>query len=416
MLVLILFKTLLLSGFAQTTCDRDSVRDQMKYIYQNYTYRDVSVSVDIAKKNISACGGARAMGVSETFLDQIKMTSIREEYKRIKEDIETFSENGRVEMFELEYRMYARKAGLSPAEVEAFLKKHKSQGAQSAVKERQSCSPVDMSKDFGPVRNQDSVGWCYAFAAADLVSYKLKKTVSAADIAISYNDGILSDIRKTLGTTADDIQGGFTAGAIDSTLKKGFCLEKDFPSEDNSSSNFKNTLQAIDAMGRQKLGASATDCAPLYHRSRALFPNVKIADLQAVLRESSSRDFIDNMADKTCEPRVKANMETEANVYVFDKKGMIQDLDEQLNKMNPVVLGYDSSNLIDRRDTEKRRMHASVIAGRRFNEKSGQCEYLIRNSWGRGCGYDRHYECKEGNIWVPKTDIMKRGKFLDYVK
>src|SRR5687768_14647529 len=34
---------------------------------------------------------------------------------------------------------------------------------------------------------RNSVGWCYAYAAADLVSFKLKRKVSAADIAINYN-------------------------------------------------------------------------------------------------------------------------------------------------------------------------------------------------------------------------------------
>lgn len=418
MVVLLFVYTLLLSSLSHAQeCNREAVREQMKFIVQNYTYRDVSRYIDMTKKDLQACKiDNRNMGVSDNFLESLKTASTRAEMARIKDDIKNFSENGRIEMFETEYRLYAKRVGLGQAETDAFLKQYKEEGVKSAARERKTCTGVDMSKEMGPVRNQDSIGWCYAFAGADLVSYRLKKKVSAADMAVTYNDGVISDIQKTFGSTAEKFQGGFTASAIDDAAKKGFCLEKDFPSEDNSRSNLKNTLKEIDSLGRQKLGIAGADCVQLHQASRVLFPNVKMPDLQKVLSESSSRNFIDNLADKTCNPRIKANLETESNMYIFDKKAMIRDLDEQLNKSNPVALGYDASNLMDRRDTEKTQMHASVIVGRRFNEKSGQCEYLLRNSWGRGCSYDTAYECKEGNIWIPKNDIMQRGKFLDYVK
>jgi aminopeptidase C len=48
--------------------------------------------------------------------------------------------------------------------------------------------------------------------------------------------------------------------------------------------------------------------------------------------------------------------------------------------------------------------HASSIIGRRFNEKTNSCEYLLRNSWGKSCaGYHEDYECEDGHIWMAES-------------
>lgn len=56
----------------------------------------------------------------------------------------------------------------------------------------------DMRKDFGPIRDQGSIGWCYAYGAADQAGYWLKKNrgidttspgnaISASAAALEYN-------------------------------------------------------------------------------------------------------------------------------------------------------------------------------------------------------------------------------------
>jgi hypothetical protein len=45
------------------------------------------------------------------------------------------------------------------------------------------------------------MGWCFAFAAADLASFKLGKAVSAADMAMSYHyDGYMAGLFRRLGS------------------------------------------------------------------------------------------------------------------------------------------------------------------------------------------------------------------------
>jgi hypothetical protein len=63
-------------------------------------------------------------------------------------------------------------------------------------------SKVDLSNKFGPTRDQDSVGWCYGYVAADLLDYHFRKDsilkgtpdqdnmVSASGISLLYNSSV----------------------------------------------------------------------------------------------------------------------------------------------------------------------------------------------------------------------------------
>ena len=48
--------------------------------------------------------------------------------------------------------------------------------------------------------------------------------------------------------------------------------------------------------------------------------------------------------------------------------------------------------------------HATVVVGRRFNEKIGQCEFEFRNSWGQEWGND-------GHEWISDRTLSKCGKY-----
>ena len=102
--------------------------------------------------------------------------------------------------------------------------------SQSDVQEKRKASCSDVVNLNPPLerdkpRNQDTIGWCYAYAAADLLGHALGKNVSAVSLAASLND---KPLFRILGIK----EGGFIDAAISETMKKGFCLEKDLPSED----------------------------------------------------------------------------------------------------------------------------------------------------------------------------------------
>ncbi|WP_374033978.1 C1 family peptidase [Bdellovibrio bacteriovorus] len=399
-------------------CSISSIQTQAKQIALGYQKYDMSMEIDSLTSRMQRCKiPSRRLGVPETFYPTLRTQTLRAEFNRIQVDMEQYANTGRINEFVEAYTAYGKALGFPPNILKSFTAGLKAKAEKSYAREKQSCKPMDVSKEMGPVRNQDSIGWCYAFAAADVLSFKLKKKISAADIAVNYNDSLFNTGAKYVGVKAGSLEGGFPSSALEGAIEKGLCLEKDFPSEDNINGEFQELITQIDKLGRDEITSwSAPNCEKVYQTSRRLFPNVSTKDLEHILKTSSRADFIDQMANRTCKQRIKTDLKV-SSPWTFREKSLGDEIDEQLSAKNPVVLSYDAQGLGDRRDYSQLGMHASVLVGRRFNEKSGQCEYLLRNSWGRSCGYyDPSYQCKEGNIWIPKADIVKRGKGATYVK
>jgi hypothetical protein len=64
--------------------------------------------------------------------------------------------------------------------------------------------------------------------------------------------------------------------------------------------------------------------------------------------------------------------------------------------------------------------HGSLIMGRR-KDKSGKCQYLLRNTWGAGCGLHPDWECDkdskgedDGNFWIDSDVLLKASTNIDY--
>lgn len=95
----------------------------------------------------------------------------------------------------------------------------------------------------------------------------------------------------------------------------------------------------------------------------------------------------------------------------------IRTIDEQLEKGSIVGISYLASILYSEDSLLKDTAHASSIVDRRFSEKSGQCEYLIRNSHGKSCSpYSKKLDCKDGQIWLPKDQLHQAIYGVTYVE
>ena len=100
------------------------------------------------------------------------------------------------------------------------------------------CSAVDNLNGFPEAstenkrpRHQDTIGWCYAYTAADLLSFKTGKTISAIDVANAYNNvGPVAMLDRLMGAKESEIEGGLIADAASAALKRGLCLEEKLPS------------------------------------------------------------------------------------------------------------------------------------------------------------------------------------------
>ncbi|HEY8270332.1 MAG TPA: C1 family peptidase [Pseudobdellovibrionaceae bacterium] len=108
--------------------------------------------------------------------------------------------------------------------------------AMADIAEKQ-CPNIDYSNRFGPVRDQDGHGYCYAFTAAALVEEHLCKTnqkfcgKSVAPL----------DISRCQWTLLKEREGGYVNNALDCAINQGgVCFEEFAPY--NALTNFGCTL------------------------------------------------------------------------------------------------------------------------------------------------------------------------------
>jgi hypothetical protein len=88
-----------------------------------------------------------------------------------------------------------------------------------------------------------------------------------------------------------------------------------------------------------------------------------------------------------------------------------EHLDHSLSSGRPLIINYDINPILREGAPRYSTPHSSTLVGRRRNPDSGQCEYLLRNSWGEHCeieGQARYrFPCEQGNIWVPSDVVLR---------
>ncbi|PIK16128.1 hypothetical protein [Halobacteriovorax sp. JY17] len=330
-------------------------------------------------------------------------------------------------------------------------------GSRNSQGRKSKCSNIDnrkpplVEKRNGKIidkpRNQDSIGWCYAFAAADLIGHKIGKKVSAVDIANSFNEGSLSDI---FGSNETNMEGGFASDAANSALKRGLCLESQLPSDDYKFSTDSNLMKEYQRMEkiyesfrkrtteaglvfgqndlkgtryRRAVSSFEQDlvCNRIEGEFNVLFPSVNAQSLMTILKRSSSaNDFIDNLVAKSCKNRIRnsQNLKFESSGMLTSTNSMVNTINKKLESGDIVGVNYKASSLSNLLDYDEDSRHASIVVARRFNKNTGSCEYLIRNSWGRtkGSSYDSRTNSGGGNHWMPEEYLRESMHGVSYVK
>jgi len=330
-------------------------------------------------------------------------------------------------------------------------------GRANSISKKFECTEIDNRKPplvevrngkiIDRPRNQDSIGWCYAFAAADLISHKLGKKVSAIDIANNYNNGSFKDV---FGFNETSMEGGFTSSAANEALEKGLCLESQLPSDDYSFSTDSNLMKEYQRMeklyesfrnrttepglvfGRNQLkGLQYSNAVESFERDlecnrlegefNVLFPTLSVGDFVKVLEQSSSaNDLIDNLVAKSCKKRIanNLNLKFEEDSLLTSSSTMVETINKKLEGGDIIGVNYKASTLSNLLDHDNDSRHASIIVARKFNEQTGSCEYLIRNSWGntRASSYDSRTRSGGGNHWMPEEYLRESMHGVSYVK
>lgn len=287
------------------------------------------------------------------------------------------------------------------------------------------CSPKDLrTKALGDVRDQGNAGWCFAYTTADLVSHRMNKKISATDMAINFYYQ-MPEMPKTDKLSA--IGGGSDMGAMTYTENR-YCPEEVMPSNSyelpKACAPGTRKLEALDVIrlveSQERNGSELSECQMAM--IKALYRNLQTNDIQVILSNSKTSAFmkINELREKNCQDK-RLRPESKLSMRSGLRSGFdsIIDIDEQLNRNNPVSLNYDAWFLLKRARTNGVDNHYSSIVGRRLNEQTNTCQYLIRNSWGKDCSiYPEPYntQCEEGNIWVDESVLGQNIIGIHFLK
>jgi hypothetical protein len=401
----------------------DEIGYELETIKKYFKIKDVEDKVDRIAGKFKDCEIPFShFGFGRGILNYWKNSGYTAEFKKFKERAEYNSKFGPLSQDTLgNLKKYGDKLDTNLK----FVKDLERRGIKSLEKEKSKCSHKDnRNDDLGAVRNQDSIGWCYAFGAADMLSHKMGKKISAIDLALAHNDNLLNDLRLYLSWGESDIEAGRAVTAIEKAQERGFCLEENLSSDDYSFSSLKNLLTKIESLKKEYDDESNIYpidlCGKNIEHVKEVFRNLNVSDVSAVLAKSTNVTFIDMLSDRACGQRIKNTKYELTSRYGSTESGrkeLFDEVDSVLNNDELVGITYDAYilNNIDHDDDPG--WHYSTIVGRKFNEETKSCDYLVRNSWGRSCSsYDSRLKCEEGNIWVPKRVLAKKMRQIDYFK
>lgn len=307
------------------------------------------------------------------------------------------------------------------------------------IAQAESCETVDLRDQLGPILNQDGTGLCYAYTAADIVSFKVGKRVSPVDIAMQYvkrrdelmyrkglNSKYLNEINSDRKN--DISHGGFVRYALSYSQEAGFCEDSKI-----NSNNFRTDrdlfrgLVNLNQLSLQEysLNDSSTATCSKLSQIQKIFPGVTMADIQNTANQSNLMNVGAKIANEACEPRFKTttplrfkNLSNPGARNEILTNSQFNEIDSVLSKKQPLSISIKMDKIYNfgRSSISTQPRHAITLAGRKMNPATGKCEYILKNSWGPEC--DRYYKvrCEGGYVFVPE-DIFKAQVYAaDYIE
>lgn len=316
----------------------------------------------------------------------------------------------------------------------------------------------DLKEHFTRPRSQDSVGWCYAFVTADLLSVETGVPLSSTHVSSISNASIYKEalkneedrfyIYKVFDRTMDKasnpkfksiVEGGSIYwGVKDSVTKGSLCSEKELPFDENGPESTKaDLITNIENIKRLQMlntptlacqrAKSLIDVLDLNASADEIYKLVLVNNVNIAFEQLASMSCVDpiklNKSIKvTYEEIPKPNLEKRSRSRLGqkslkrDKKKIVkafEKIESLLSIGRPVGISYNVSHI-----TAFEGWHGSSITGRRWN--SGRCEYKVRNSWGKDCSsynYLSIIECnrEEGSFWVTEQKLYEMVEGITYI-
>ncbi len=309
--------------------------------------------------------------------------------------------------------------------------------------QKASCTDIDV-REINPViknnsqlaahfktpRNQDSIGWCYAFTSADLMSAELGVPVSGMHISTIYNNLILKtpwmqkevDDERSKNPSSyaftDVYESGRVQLAIKEAISKGkICTEKGLPFDQTHTNQVHDLIRALEELKPQVILSNmdrATICREI---SSIVTPFVISGQNMTAIADSFVKDNLNQtmtlFADHACKEWVHEipNMEVKLVRKETDLEAFMKEINFNIVKGRLQTVDYDVKPF-----TGTEGFHSSIIVGRRWN--NDRCEYNIRNSWGKSCAsYVAGIDCnkEQGTFWVSDEQLFQASSNIRYI-
>lgn len=301
-------------------------------------------------------------------------------------------------------------------------------GAFSAAQTSEAeCQSVDYRSEFPmKIRDQKSLAWCFAHAAADNLQFieKAPVQISAADIAINYGNSGLS---KVMGFFQPKIGGdqerpnefGLAKFASQATLKEGgYCPEEYFPSDywqkiesngvaiSTEISSAINEIYNLADLVRSGKVKSITDLS--FHYA---FKKIDKNLFYTILTKVKKDKVMDYLRHYACES-VRIPFQNKIDVRMhLNSRNMPKLMNESLNNGNSfsIDLNFAAFENIENAKSTLTNLHTVVVYGRKYDSKMKQCVYLIKNSFSENCSswYDARLNCNKGYLWFPESTLQQ---------
>ncbi len=359
----------------------------------------------------------------------------KKELEKIKLEIEDFKKKNLSASFQYaKYMNYIESNQLTGIELDSTIVNEYKNSQALRNERRSTCTDVINVKEplsLSRPKNQDTIGWCYSYTASDLVAHVLGKEPSAVHMATLMNDKFLF---KMFGVK----EGGWTDSVIKEMISEGMCLEKNLPSTDykfvTRGYDLKKLFDEILELSKKYYqnphtknnDANYSDhqeytqndvlldlCSKRINLLKGmgeLFPKANMNQISEILLKSDPSSAFKKITDLSCPIEKGSDVKALKVKTVGTKDKIFSTIDEQLTKGNILGMHYTAEFLYNYKESATFANHASSIVGRRFNSKTGSCEYLLRNSWGKDCGsYDKNYECNDGHVWIAEDFFKYKG-------
>ncbi|WP_347359176.1 hypothetical protein [Bdellovibrio sp.] len=318
------------------------------------------------------------------------------------------------------------------------------------------CSPRDvreymspqMKKYFMTPSDQGNIGWCYGYAANDILSQKMGTPLSAIYTSSYYTSRITGAgrfFRSILNGDTAVAEGGFIAGALKDIKKNGYaCSVQALPQ--NGSFNFELVPNYVSMAGTgdlvrymEKLRNNEVCDSMCEKRADHLFDyffgKLSVIDVKRyIINSKSSRleDVLFKLMDSGCgssKVAVSGNLKVRTggdtsrqsrsgDEHISDsydsEQTLIAKLNRQLNNNKVVGFEYNAKHITGVGGIFGG-WHASSVVGRKvINNK---CHYLVRNSWGTSCNYKPGVICDKdtGSYWVDSKTFKRMTTKLVWV-